>query len=86
MNMIEKEIKSTICEITCLNSAEITNNTTIKELGLDSMDFLDFVYRLEEKLNKNIIIAKFSAPDKVTNLKEGTDRFIKLCGEFKNVS
>ena len=60
MNMIEKEIKSTICEITCLNSAEITNNTTIKELGLDSMDFLDFIYRLEEKLNKNIHIKQIN--------------------------
>ena len=60
MDTIEKEIKSTICEITCLNSAEIANNTTIKELGLDSIDFLDFIYRLEEKLNKNIHIKQIN--------------------------
>lgn len=55
---LENAVKSTIEEIMCISSSEITSNTTIQELGFDSMDFLDFIYKLEEKIEKDIDIKK----------------------------
>ena len=55
---LEIAVKSTIEEILCVSSAEINDNTTIEQLGFDSMDFLDFIYKLEEKIEKNIDVKK----------------------------
>lgn len=55
---LENAVKSTIQEVLCLDNNKIEDSNTIEQLGFDSMDFLDFVYRLEEKLNKKIDISK----------------------------
>lgn len=67
---LEIAVKSTIEEILCVSSAEINDNTTIEQLGFDSMDFLDFIYKLEEKIEKNIDVKKieFKEVEKYTIL------------------
>ena len=65
---LENAVKSTIEEIMCISPSEITSNSTMQELGFDSMDFLDFVYKLEEKIDKDIDIKKieFKSVEKFT--------------------
>lgn len=55
---LENAVKSTIQEVLCLDNNKIEDSNTIEQLGFDSMDFLDFIYRLEEKLNKKIDTTK----------------------------
>ena len=65
---LENAVKSTIQEVLCLDNNKIEDSNTIEQLGFDSMDFLDFVYRLEEKTNKKIDTTKieFKKIEKLT--------------------
>lgn len=46
---IEKVIQDTFAEI--VKGKEITKETVIKDLGLDSLDLVESLMKLEEKLN-----------------------------------
>ena len=56
----EKKIKEIISEFTCDEPELISNDTRLEDIGLDSLDLVEMVIRIEEEYDINI-------PDNVLN-------------------
>ncbi len=73
MNVFEK-IKQ---EILKEKNIEITNETKFKEIGIDSIDLLDFVVKIEEEFNIVIDDAKLLEIEKVSDIVKIIEDLIK---------
>ncbi len=73
MNVFEK-IKQ---EILKEKNIEIDKNTKFKEIGIDSIDLLDFVVKIEEEFNVVIDDSKLLEIEKVSDIVEIIESLIK---------
>ncbi len=73
MNVFEK-IKQ---EILKEKNIEIDKNTKFKEIGIDSIDLLDFVVKIEEEFNVVIDDSKLLEIEKVSDIVEIIEDLIK---------
>jgi len=47
---LKEQIKQIIADVSCLTLDELKDETKIEQLGLDSLDFVQITYFLDEKL------------------------------------
>jgi acyl carrier protein len=76
-NISENEFKDVLCELLCLDKDNVTLNTKLGDLCLDSLDYMQLFYDIEKKFNVEISEAVFNQIDSKIDIKDLFELTIK---------